>query len=481
MKIRKSFIIGIIVTILLLIGAVIAYYLSQRPQEIRQRASGGAFGKAIVFDGTSTVVRTPQKVYLQAPFTIEGWIKPDYIPNISTTGPELIFASDIPTDSSCTNQLYLGLTEKNPPENGDLHTAWLTAVVRNDQTIIGGVSDKAFMPFDKWGHVAVTADTDGTLSIFINGKKMDEQKLSGPICINSNFAIGSRQNQFGVGNLQATNDSGYTNAYKGQLDEIRISHTVRYTNDFTPATEPYLIDPQTSALAHLDGTLIDEFSNVSAVSEGTVTYVDSTLPQTTAPPVCQPNISTCEWDAVSDAVSYHYKITRILPETGVTQGVVAEGDVQAPATSITFISEDNATYTCEVAAANVCGTGGKASATATCTVPTATPTPLPSSTPTPTNSPTPTNTPSPTPTTTPVPSSTPTPTKPPVPTPTKPPLATNTPVPTNTPIPTNTPGPIVATNTPTPTLPSPGSPIETITIAGGILLTIVGAILLFAL
>jgi len=268
MRIRKSFIIGIIVTLLLLIGAIVAYYLSQRPQEIRQHASEKPFGKAVVFDGSTTVIRTPQKVYLSAPFTIEGWIKPDYIPNIDTTGPELIFASDIPTDTSCKNQIYLGLSEKNPPENGDLHTAVLTAVIRDDKTIIGGVSDKSFMPFDKWGHVAITSDSNGTIAIFVNGKKMDQEKLSGPVCINANFAIGARQKQFGVGNLQPENDPGYANAFKGQIDEVRISHSVRYTSDFTPSNEPFTIDPETSALAHLDGNLTDEFSSGTAIGEG---------------------------------------------------------------------------------------------------------------------------------------------------------------------------------------------------------------------
>lgn len=225
-------------------------------------------------------------------------------------------------------------------------------------------------------------------------------------------------------------------------------------------------------------------------------------------PACVDNVSTCEWDPLPGAASYQYKVVETDSNT-----TIAEDNVDSTTTKITFTSEPNKTYECSVAAVNACGTGLPGSASATCTVNTPTPTPtdtpiptptsnLPTDTPTQTPTPTPTipgvptDTPTPTPTETPIPTDTltPTPTDTPVPTDTLTPtptpttvIATNTPVPsgtpTDTPTPTNTPAPGVPTDTstPTPTLVNPGSGVETFTIAGGVILTIIGALILFAL
>lgn len=92
---------------------------------------------------------------------------------------------------------------------------------------------------------------------------------------------------------------------------------------------------------------------------------------------CHPNQSTCSWDAVTSAVSYHYKVI----ETG-SSTVVLESDVTAPKTNATFPSEPGKTYTCSVAAVSACGAGSTGAGTSTC--PALTPTPVPSQSPTPT-------------------------------------------------------------------------------------------------
>ncbi|HSW88878.1 MAG TPA: hypothetical protein VLG12_06975 [Candidatus Saccharimonadales bacterium] len=92
---------------------------------------------------------------------------------------------------------------------------------------------------------------------------------------------------------------------------------------------------------------------------------------------CHANQSTCSWDALSSAASYHYKVI----ETG-SGTVLQESDVTAPQTSATFASEPGKTYTCTVAAVNVCGKGNTGSGTSTCPALTATPSPSQSPTPT---------------------------------------------------------------------------------------------------
>jgi hypothetical protein len=478
MKAHRKVIIGFIITIVLLIGAFVAYYLSQKPQEVRQHAAEKPFGKALQLDGTTAYLTAPFSAAntIQEPFTLEGWFKPDFT-NKSTT----VNLIDVNNESSsvCTQSFHIvadafSNAANQPDDRYDIY-------VTHDDTQTNGAirPDSAFsIPLNTWVHFALSVTSSNSASIFYNGVKVGEEQLTSPLCISSDMKIG------------AGGDMDAQNFFRGNIDELRISNIARYSDSFTPPTAPFTVDSNTLDLWRFDGNTNDELTNQTLVETGTVAYIDSPLPETAPPPACQANVSTCSWDAVDTAVSYHYKITQVITDDDAipTPGanIIKEGDIQSPGTSVTFVSEANATYTCEVAATNACGTGDKASATATCTVPTATPTPtatpIPSATPTSSPTPTPTNSPTPTP----LPSVTPTPTKPPVtPTATVVPPTPTTVIPTATPIPptatvvvpTNTVGP----NTPTPTLPSPGSAVETLTIAGGIIFTIIGALILFVL
>lgn len=184
---------------------------------------------------------------------------------------------------------------------------------------------------------------------------------------------------------------------------------------------------------------------------------------------CKPNISTCSWDAVSGAKTYHYVITNVDEDK-----IISEGDTDK--TSVEYSSGVDIQYKCEVTAKNECGSTGDAGEDSeTCTVPSSTPTPTngPSSTPTPS----PSNTPTPTRGVT----STPTPTTPRItqnsPTPTTPVFATATPTVPQGGI--STPTPTTPTSvTATPTLPPTGSPIVIGGIVGGILVLLGGLALL---
>jgi hypothetical protein len=524
MKTHKKVILGFIITILLLIGAFIAYYLSQRPQDIRQRASEKPFGKAIQFDGTTTTLTASFSATntISEPFTIEGWFKPDFTNKSSTLDLINIDNSSNSSGSACTQNLRIvadsfSNTANQPDDRYSIYVA------HEDAQTNGTLSPQASysIPLNNWVHFALSVTSSNSASIFYNGVKVGEEQLTAPLCIASNMTIG------------AGGEMDPQNFFKGDMDEIRISNTARYADSFTPPTTPFVVDSNTLDLWRFDGSTKDELTNETLIEAGTVTYIDSPLPETAPPPACQANISTCAWDAVDTAVSYHFKITRSASsESSTTTSeatIIKEGDIQSPGTSVTFVSEDNATYSCEVAATNVCGTGDKASTTATCVVPTSTPTPIPTTTPTPSPTLTPTVTPTVTPTPTPTAVPTPTPTSPPAPTATPVPPQPSVAIPTATPIPpapqtcgyspcsetqqcsnglvciaanngqhycskpeyqsacAMTPGysacctAPVQPNTPTPTLPSPGSAIETITIAGGIILTIVGALILFVL
>lgn len=176
----------------------------------------------------------------------------------------------------------------------------------------------------------------------------------------------------------------------------------------------------------------------------------------------------CSWDSVTGATKYHVKITEVGTADPIFNDYVTT-------TKKTFESKAGKTYTCEVFAENVCGTGDKDSDTVNCSLPSATVTVTHTNTPTPTKSPTPTPT-------TPV-TATPTPTIPvttSTPTPTTPVGSTATP--TSIVVITATPTPseiAVITNTPIPTLPPTGANITTLgAIVAGFLIILGGLVLL---
>ena len=460
MKINKSFFIGLVITILLLGGAVVAFYLSQQNQDVRQRASEvttGPFGKAIVFDGATSQIyigstSAATLPVVSSPFSISMWIKPEYLAPEPESESRFILDSNVLSSPNpeCKDQVSLYITPNVSSVTGSHYSLFARATTASDQqTTIG--NPNYGLPYNQWSYIVFSVDSGGTAKIFANGTLLDTTTLVRNLCLDAN-------NYFYLGSGAWPHTSTH---YKGQIDELTFSTESIDTSEMPVPTTPNTITANTTGLYHFDNNLSDEFSAIDAPSLGSITYADSTVVSSTTPPVCEATLSTCSWDPVDTAVSYHYTITEEGKDTPI-----AEADVQAPTTSTSFTSDINKTYTCEVTASSACGTGPKGSATATCSV-----------SPTPTPTLTPTGVP-PTPTATGVP---PTPTLTPTgvpPTPTAtgvPPTATTAPIATNTPIPG------VATDTPTPTMASPGSPIQTFAIAGGIFLTIIGALLLFAL
>ncbi|HSW88877.1 MAG TPA: hypothetical protein VLG12_06970 [Candidatus Saccharimonadales bacterium] len=127
---------------------------------------------------------------------------------------------------------------------------------------------------------------------------------------------------------------------------------------------------------------------------------NGTTPTPTEAGLCSVNTSTCAWDNLTSATSYHYKIT-----DKTTGNVVSEGDLTPPQASVNFSQVPGDNYTCTVTAANACKTDSATTVSNTCPAITATPT----LSPTPTTSPT--VTPTPLPSATPAPTATPEPSK----------------------------------------------------------------------
>ncbi len=465
---NKKLLIGIIIAILLAIGIGATVFLTQQQQDIRQRADEpdqNPYGKALKFNGQNGYALKTERTEYNEPFTLEGFIKP-----YATTSGSVVFS--INPDGSNNACGDIGTFSVTPINDTEMLVRTVISQPGTDEIQL---QNGATIPVNEWAHIALVFEASKSAHIYVNGVEVGNTELTRPFCADTTISMGSL--------YRGGSSEQILDPFLGEIDEVRLSKTARYTETFTVPTTPFVPDENTISLWHFDDSTKDEFTGNDAAISDSVEFIVSTLGTPVAPPACKVNLATCAWDAAEGATSYKYRVSETESGTIVTEGTFTSEDGSLNSPSITFQSDANKSYTCSVTPANDCGDGVSASAVASCVV-SPTPTPTPTNTPSPT--PTATGTPSPTatPTNTPAPTNTPTatPTKPPVatntPTPTRPPLATSTP--TNTPTVTNTPIPGV-TYTPTPTMEAPGSVLQTVTLVGGIILTIIGGLVLFVL
>ena len=91
-----------------------------------------------------------------------------------------------------------------------------------------------------WHHVAFTHTTSNNyVKIFVDGS-LAAQGTAGSELNNLSFSE--------IGRFWSDN----TYAYKGILEEIRVSDTIRYLTTFTPQTTPFISDANTKLLLHFD-------------------------------------------------------------------------------------------------------------------------------------------------------------------------------------------------------------------------------------
>lgn len=118
----------------------------------------------------------------------------------------------------------------------------------------------AEIPAGKWNHVAAQWSKNGGVQLFVNGKKvMDDKKWScAPIDISKEShpnAIVPMQVTFGCLSTRSRGDNRYSRIqqpdYKGLIDNIRSSDVVRYQGDFEPVVSP-AVDRDTRSFFSFD-------------------------------------------------------------------------------------------------------------------------------------------------------------------------------------------------------------------------------------
>src|SRR5688572_13068483 len=202
-------------------------------------------------------------------FTIEFWIKGTLTDNRGTVRCGATYGwidGNTVFDRDRYNQTRaFGLSL------GNGRVAFGVNISNNVQTLCGSrnVLDGA------WHHVAVTRDsTSGQLRLFVDG--VADGTATGPAGDLSYPDNGQPGNYCGgscsfsdpyIVLAAEKHDAGSSYpSFRGFLDELRLSTTLRYSGAFTRPTQPFAIDGSTAALYHFDassGTVVTDARGLS--------------------------------------------------------------------------------------------------------------------------------------------------------------------------------------------------------------------------
>lgn len=289
-----------IIYLLLLVSLPTSVLLVKTVQDIRQRASGlpatpptppipptVGFGKALSFLNIGTVsqmqnyfkTNPSDSLKLTPPYTIEGWFR-YVLPNPPANEfPSVLWGRSSGTahqfDQKFDDKLGLEITQLYDPAKSPRIAYTLP------DTLPATFGSSKVYP-DGWNHIAVTA-SNNEVKIFLNGKLDGSSNKILPTITNpTQFFIGKSHE---APNTYAS-FGGYT------VDEVRISKSIRYKEDFIPSSTPFNPDSDTISLWHFDGNVDDATGFNNGIINGSLSYIDSKIYSTTPTP--QPSTSpTC--------------------------------------------------------------------------------------------------------------------------------------------------------------------------------------------
>jgi len=183
-------------------------------------------GASALFDGTDDrlVSAKDDQFIFDGDFTWECWIRAVDLGNSNTT---VILSNRGSFNATNLHLLWRGLDEK---------IQWGTGGS-------GALLNASALSYNTWYHLAIVRSS-GAMTLYINGTaEATTFSYSGDIgTTTDNFIT--------VGGLS----NGNGTEFNGNIDEVRISNTARYTSNFTPSTTPFQNDQSTLLLLHMDGT-----------------------------------------------------------------------------------------------------------------------------------------------------------------------------------------------------------------------------------
>jgi hypothetical protein len=134
---------------------------------------------------------------------------------------------------------------------------------RDNITLCG----KTDLADNEWHHIAIQRQrSDGYLWIYLDGKL--ENSADGPngdISYADNSPSRLDDDHFiGIGAWKLDNEHNIHPFFRGSIDELRLSNTIRYTKKFTPVLRPHAADANTVAIYRFDdgiGSLVSDTAN----------------------------------------------------------------------------------------------------------------------------------------------------------------------------------------------------------------------------
>ena len=197
-------------------------------------------GSSAVFDGTGDFLRiyNPGTLAFDSnDFTIECWVRP--------TGTKkdfpLIIHNYIDGQFDATGSWFLA------DRHNSASTKFSFWVDNFNGQASPMLTSTTSVSTNTWYHIAIVR-SGTTFRMFVNGTQEATATFSGSF--DSNLS-----NNWGVGDW----NSGSVNGYTGNIDEIRVSNTARYTTNFTAPTQPFVNDDNTRLLIHANGTNASTF------------------------------------------------------------------------------------------------------------------------------------------------------------------------------------------------------------------------------
>lgn len=166
--------------------------------------------------------------------TVEMWFKPDSVLKADTHDPDYT---------------YLFCKNISGNNEGDMGISWGRGKGELQTFIQDGTTTTSVYPSitvwePRWYHIAYVWDVDDSMRVFIDGVQHDAVAPCPPVHGGvQSIVLGS-----GADNLLDTRFE----TFRGTIDEVRISMTPRYTENFSPQSAPYQPDQYTLALWHFD-------------------------------------------------------------------------------------------------------------------------------------------------------------------------------------------------------------------------------------
>ena len=181
-------------------------------------------GASALFDGTTDYLSIDSTALSSSAFTIELWAR------ITTKG---VMSMITGYDGA---SIQFGMYLDSNVNLGLLTYINATATVLD--SLNGGLGYSAINT-GQWYHIALVKD--GTSwKWFVDGSLMESATAT--------------VDWSGADRIYVGAQAAGAASWNGHIDEVRISNTARYTAAFTPSTEPFQNDANTTLLLHMDGT-----------------------------------------------------------------------------------------------------------------------------------------------------------------------------------------------------------------------------------